>query len=87
LDEIAGLFQDTSIGGGPRFVMSLRRDSRIWVWPLLMSTRDREPFLSRNTIFCLTWSQWSYRNRWRATQEPKSKDSESGAGSTTFGGT
>jgi hypothetical protein len=86
-DEIAGRFQDTSIGGGPRLLMSLRRASRIGISPLLISRGERsEPFLSRRTSFCRTWSQWSYKKRCNATHEPKSKHSVSTTGSGTFGG-
>ena len=54
-EEVDGRFQETSMGGGPRLVISLRRPSSIETLGLPSSASALiAPFLSRITIFCRT---------------------------------
>lgn len=54
-EEVEGRFHETSIGGGPRLVMSFRNASSIETLAFPSSARAfNAAFLSRITIFCRT---------------------------------
>src|SRR5689334_17620342 len=86
--EICGRFHVTASGGGPRFVVRVRRGSRTGGRPRIGSAGGGAySRLSCATRRCRTWSQLSYMKRWRATHEPKSKDSPGRGLSRPSGGT